>query len=49
MLRFRHYKPSKWGDEPMFGIVLDASWRQPTLDIYFGRHVFVVFYQRGWK
>lgn len=44
MIRFRHYGPGNI--TPRIGILIDLEPRQPTLDLYIGRHVFVVFWDR---
>ena len=43
MLRFRHYNNVI---TPGYGFAFLPGKRQPTLDIYFGKHVFVVFWKR---
>jgi hypothetical protein len=47
-LRFRHYSNKKGSmfTHPYFGFIFDANLEQPTLDLYFARHVFVVFLDR---
>ena len=42
MLRFRHYKPNKFST-PYWGWSFTPA-VQPTLDIYFGKHTFVIFW-----
>ena len=43
MIRFRHYKDVA---TPGYGIAFLPDRRQPTLDIYFGKHAFVWFWKR---
>ena len=44
MIKFRHYSNVI---TPGYGIVLLPDRRQPTLDIYLGKHVFVTFWKRN--
>lgn len=50
MIRFRHYYPKDKRHRAVtptaFGIYFtpDSEYMQPTLDLYFGKHVFVIFW-----
>jgi hypothetical protein len=45
MIKFRHYKSQNIFDR-FFGIVLYDR-RQPTLDIFIGKYVFVFFWKKN--
>lgn len=46
MIRFRKYK-TDWTSAKNYGIVLDYFQHRWTLDVYFGRRVFVAFWDRA--
>jgi hypothetical protein len=48
MIGFRHYGPSRLHVTNYYGICLSIHRKRKTLDIYMGKHTFVVFWGRSY-
>lgn len=48
MIRFRHYGPNKLEVAKHYGICFEAHPKRKSVDIYFGRHVFVFWTGRSY-
>jgi hypothetical protein len=48
VINFRHYKPNRFTVEKRYGVALEIHPKRKTLDVYFGRHVFVWWVGRSY-
>lgn len=49
MIKFNHYKPSHLVVEKNYGVKFEYHPKRKSLDIYFGKHVFVWWIGRNYK